>query len=209
MADSPPKKGSAYSFEFPVLDESGNLATGAVVSAQVSKDGGAFAGTTNAPTEIGTSGIWTQLLTGTEMTCDRFVVKYVITAQPDVFVSGETVTRQMVDLAFPTVSGRSMDVDAGGGVEVGSMTVGVVDAAALATDAVNEIRDAVFSRAFSAAYSSYTFDELIKLFASVLAGKASGLATTTATYRNLADNADVIVATVDVDGNRTAVTRTP
>lgn len=72
-----------------------------------------------------------------------------------------------------------------------------------------EITTALFARAFSAAYGSYTFDEMVKLIAAVLLGKASGLDTTTATYRNLADNANVVVATVDADGNRTAVTRTP
>lgn len=44
-------------------------------------------------------------------------------------------------------------------------------------------------------------------FLAVLLGKASGLATTTAIYRNVADTKDVITATVDADGNRSAVTR--
>lgn len=44
-------------------------------------------------------------------------------------------------------------------------------------------------------------------FMAVLLGKASGLATTTAVYRDIADTKDVISATVDADGNRTAVTR--
>jgi hypothetical protein len=44
-------------------------------------------------------------------------------------------------------------------------------------------------------------------FLAVLLGKASGLATTTAVYRDVADTKDVITATVDADGNRTAITR--
>lgn len=84
-----------------------------------------------------------------------------------------------------------------------------IDANALAAAAANEIRDAVFARTFSAAYNSHTFDELMKLMAAVLLGKASGLATTSATYRNLADSANAVAATVDADGNRSAVTRTP
>ena len=47
----------------------------------------------------------------------------------------------------------------------------------------------------------------MRLQNSALAGKASGLATTTAVYRDLADTKDRISATVDADGNRTAVTR--
>jgi hypothetical protein len=68
---------------------------------------------------------------------------------------------------------------------------------------------AVFARAFSAAYGSLTFDEIMKLVASAVSGKCSGLNTTTVSYRNLADSANVIVATVDEYGNRSAVTRTP
>jgi|JI10StandDraft_1071094.scaffolds.fasta_scaffold256248_3 hypothetical protein len=41
----------------------------------------------------------------------------------------------------------------------------------------------------------------------VLMGKASGMGTSNGKFRNLADTKDVIDATQDVDGNRTAVTR--
>lgn len=47
----------------------------------------------------------------------------------------------------------------------------------------------------------------MRLHNAALGGKASGLGTTTAVYRNLADTKDVISATVDADGNRTTVTR--
>ena len=52
-----------------------------------------------------------------------------------------------------------------------------------------------------------TFRQSTRLQNAVLAGKASGLATTTAVYRDLADTKDRISATVDADGNRSAVTR--
>ena len=51
-----------------------------------------------------------------------------------------------------------------------------------------------------------TFSELVTLFAAVLLGKASGLATTTAVYRAVDDSKARITATVDADGNRSAVT---
>lgn len=51
-----------------------------------------------------------------------------------------------------------------------------------------------------------TFAEIVLLVAAAILGKASGLDTTTATYRSLDDAHDRIVATVDADGNRTAVT---
>jgi hypothetical protein len=51
-----------------------------------------------------------------------------------------------------------------------------------------------------------TFSELVTLIAAVLLGKASGLDTTTAIYRAVHDSKDRITATVDADGNRSAVT---
>lgn len=55
--------------------------------------------------------------------------------------------------------------------------------------------------------SSLTVRQGLRLFAAVLLGKASGLATATAVYRDTNDSKDRITATVDADGNRTAVTR--
>jgi hypothetical protein len=104
------------------------------------------------------------------------------------------------------ITATSIATDA---ITAAKIAADAIGASELATDAVNEIVTAMFARAFSAAYGSYTFDELVKLMSAALLGKASGLGTTTAVYRNLADNANVVVATVDADGNRTAVTRTP
>jgi hypothetical protein len=67
----------------------------------------------------------------------------------------------------------------------------------------------VGTRSLGSAYSNRTYDEVMKLSAAALAGKASGMGTSTAVFRNLADNADVITATVDANGNRTAVTLNP
>jgi hypothetical protein len=50
-----------------------------------------------------------------------------------------------------------------------------------------------------------TAAESMRLQNSALAGKASGMGTTTATFRDLADSKDRIVATVDANGNRTAL----
>lgn len=107
------------------------------------------------------------------------------------------------------VGGIGATAFAAGAIDAAAIAADAIGASELAADAANEIRDAVFARAFSAAYGSYTLDELLKLFAAVLVGKASGMATATATFRNLADTADTVVATVDANGNRTAVTRTP
>ena len=52
-----------------------------------------------------------------------------------------------------------------------------------------------------------TLRQWFRLSASVLFGKASGLAGTTAVYRDVGDSKDRITATVDANGNRSAVTR--
>lgn len=53
---------------------------------------------------------------------------------------------------------------------------------------------------------TYTAANYMVLFASALLGKASGLATTTAVFRDTGDTKNRISATVDTSGNRTAVT---
>lgn len=53
---------------------------------------------------------------------------------------------------------------------------------------------------------TYTQDEVMRLIAAVLAGKVSGAGTGTETFRDINDTKDRIVATVDVNGNRTAIT---
>lgn len=52
-----------------------------------------------------------------------------------------------------------------------------------------------------------TLRQLMRGFAAVLLGKASGLASSTAVYRDIGDTKDRVTATVDADGNRSAVTR--
>jgi hypothetical protein len=93
-----------------------------------------------------------------------------------------------------------------------AMTVGATAAAAIAAlvdttvgaTAAGAIADAVWDEQVD---GSVTGRQSMRLQNAALGGKASGLETTEATYRDLADTKDRIVATVDADGNRTAVTR--
>lgn len=85
-------------------------------------------------------------------------------------------------------------------------TDGVVVAAAsksdyrLSSTGVDDILDEVTE-------GTTTLRQLMRGFAAVLLGKASGLDTTSAVYRDIGDSKDRITATVDADGNRSAVTR--
>ena len=53
---------------------------------------------------------------------------------------------------------------------------------------------------------TYTMRQVLRLCISALAGKCSGGGTTTITFRDSGDGTDRIIATVDANGNRTAVT---
>lgn len=88
---------------------------------------------------------------------------------------------------------------AAGGIAAASFAAGAVDAAALSDDAIDAILDEVVE-------GTTTMRQMLRVFMAALAGKAAGGGTTTLTFRNIADNADRITATVDADGNRTAIT---
>lgn len=87
-----------------------------------------------------------------------------------------------------------------GAITAASIATGAVDADALAADAVDEILDDTIGD------STVTVRQALRLLVGVLGGKLSGAATTTITIRNVADTLDRVTATVDADGNRSAVT---
>jgi len=91
------------------------------------------------------------------------------------------------------------------GVVVASLATDSITAAALKADAVTEIADAILD---DVVVGSYTMRQLLKVMAAALAGKATGGGTTSVTFRGVDDASNVIVATVDTNGNRSAVTLT-
>lgn len=102
-----------------------------------------------------------------------------------------------------------------GAITAAAIATDAIDADALAANAVTEIAagvaapsaatiaDAVVDEVIA---GTTTLRQMLRGFAAALLGKASGLGTTTAVYRNIADTMPVITATVDADGNRSAVT---
>lgn len=92
-----------------------------------------------------------------------------------------------------------------GGITAASHAAGALDAAALATDAAQEIADAVLDRA-NAIETGLTPRQALRLIAAANAGIVSGAATTTITLRNaVQDSKARITATVDADGNRSSI----
>jgi hypothetical protein len=92
---------------------------------------------------------------------------------------------------------------AAGAITATVIATGAIDADALAADAVDEILDDTIGD------GTITVRQALRVLVAGMAGKLSGAATTTVTIRNVADSADVVVATVDANGNRTATTVTP
>src|SRR3972149_455353 len=68
----PPKRATAFTAVFPILDADGDLVTGATgLDSEVSKDLGTFTDCTNEAVELATaSGMYYLTLTATEMTAD-------------------------------------------------------------------------------------------------------------------------------------------
>jgi len=141
MADWPPKKNATFTVTFPIYDNDGDLVTAAAaLDSEVSKDGGTFTDCTNEAGEIATSsGLYTLALTATEMNAD-IVATITKTSTTDAKTAVNvmyTATRQLVDLAFPTTSGRSIDTTATGAVGVDFDNVeGTLDAAEIGTGAI-------------------------------------------------------------------------
>jgi hypothetical protein len=78
--------------------------------------------------------------------------------------------------------------------------------AAVSAPTANENADALLDRA-AGVETGLTFRQAMRLIAAVLLGKASGMSSTTAVFRDTNDTKDRIQATVDADGNRSSVIR--
>lgn len=252
-----PVKNVAYTFYVALIDSASRPAfkanpTLAAGDVKVSIDGGAFANITTLPDAEPDAGRAIRVqMSQSEMNGNDIIVQFVDAAGAewdDLIAHIQTTTRGVDDLAFPTTSGRSIDVTATGGVgvdwgnvenqstavnlsgtnidpdqvvasvtgAVGSVTGNVGGNVAgsvgslttnndktgyrLSATGVDDIHD-------EAVDGAVTLRESVRLQNSAAAGKLSGAATTNVKIRDLADTKDRIDATVDADGNRTAVTR--
>jgi hypothetical protein len=115
-----------------------------------------------------------------------------------VFPSGIAAGKYKLD-AFIQAGGTPAETDTGP-IDVtwydwdGRNVVGAGTAATLLLDLANGVE------------TSYTVRQALRLILSALAGKISGASTSTIVIRDVGDSTDRITATVDSDGNRSAVT---
>ena len=207
---------TTYPVQFLMVDSTDHVTaeTGLSPTVTISKNGGAYGAASGAVTEVG-NGVYSYAGNAT----DRDTLG-------ELMIHAEATGADKVDMKVlitsydPFVDIAAILADTG--------TDGVVlKAAGLAADAVTKIQNglatptnitAAAGVALSAAgvdaildevvVGSYTMRQLLKVFASALAGKLSGGGTTTLTFRGVDDASDVIVATVDASGNRSGITLT-
>jgi len=209
-----PLKNTAYRVTFPIFDADGDLVSGAAgLDSERSLDGGAFSDCTNEAVEIGSSGIYYLDLTAAEMNGDTVVVLV------ETSTSGAKTTpiilypAESADIPV-NVKAISDDVTAADNLEadydgtgyarsassIGSVTaVGDKTGYALSAAGVDAVLD-------EAVEGALTLRQALRLFLAVLVGKSSGGGTTAPAFRDQADSKNRVSATVDANGNRTAVT---
>ncbi len=154
------------------------------------RPGGTLAAVTAAIAAGGTVGVASTVVAGTIN-----VVNSLLAMAPDTINAGRIAGNALTATHIATAALTSA-----------KFAASAIDAAALATDAVSEIANGLLDLADSIE-TGLTLRNSTRLIAAACAGKASGLATTTAVYRNaVADSKDRITATVDASGNRSSVT---
>jgi len=137
------------------------------------------------------------ILTDTSTTLDDFIDTEIATIITDIAAVKADTAAILVDTGTDGVA------LANGAITAAKFGAGAIDAAALNADAVDEIWDETIGDGAITARGAQ------RVLVASQGGKLSGAATTTVTIRNVADTANVVVATVDADGNRSATTVTP
>lgn len=133
----PAKRAVAYRTWISLVDRAARPSfrtnpTLAVGDVKVSKDGGALANLTTLPVVTPASSALVQVdLSASEMTADVVTIIFQDAAGAewdDILLVVPTVARQVDDLAFPAVSGRSIAIDASGRIDLG-LWIGVAPSA--------------------------------------------------------------------------------
>jgi len=247
------KTGQAWAGAFVTLDATGALEAG-TPSGVLYVDGVADAATVT----ITGSNPYKWSVTLPSLTAGQRVDMYITATISTIATAGFVASDQADTALVSEVKAETASIleDTGtDGVKVASLANDSITAAALKTDAVDELVDAVWDEAIAdhttattfggknqkvvpsetindykadvsaitgaslsatgidaifdeVIVGTYTMRQLLTVFASALAGKLSGGGTTTLTFRGINDASNVIVATVDANGNRSDLTIT-
>lgn len=197
------RKNAAFYLAFPMISATNpeSYLTGlSPTDTAFSKDGaGAWTSLAIADTaaEIGTTGIYEIDLTAAELNHDLVLIKFTAAGAVDdayMFDLGGSARQAMtVQLPAALVGGR-MDAD------VGAMQANVVTASALATDAAQEIRDAIRDLVIEGSTSLQT---VLQRLNSMARGKITVSGNNYA-FRNEADTATLFTLTIGATERTTA-----
>lgn len=190
------KYNAATTINFPLVDRGTTdfettPVTFAAGDTKIKKDEGASANTGSNPAHEG-EGTYSLALTATEMLAARIVIT----------VKDQTATKEWEDQAIIISTYGNASAQHAFDLDTANVTVGTNNdktGYALSAAGIDSIIDEVIE-------GSTTLRQMMRLFASALIGKASGLGGATALYRDVGDTKNRITATVDADGNRSAVT---
>ena len=157
--------------------------------------------TNNLPASPAASGEYTSALAAIQADLDnpdqyKADVSGLATPTNITSASGVTLAPTQTGVTIPTVTTITNGV---------TLADDAITSAKLAASAGTELADAVLDEVV---VGTYTLRQLIKVLAAGVAGKVTGGGTTTITFRGVDDTSNVIVATVDENGNRSAVTLT-
>lgn len=225
----PPLKNTAYTFDMSVFSQADPTAlksapTIAAGDFKISTDGSALANLTNLPTASGV--MITIVLTAAEMNGDRIFIYWQDAAGAE-WISGYleifSGTQQSGDnypivshatygnaqLVRSTTPANPLTVDASGRTVASSVVNGVtlgaasIDSASLASSGKNAIADGILDRA-DGVETGLTLRQWLRLGATALFSKWSGLGTGNPIGRDYGDTKNRIDVNTDANGNRTS-----
>lgn len=231
MAAYPQSTAYTRTFNAYLASDHVTAATGLTIVVTLSKAGGAYAAAGGTVTEIA-NGLYKIALTTTDTnTVGDLAIRGAVATMDDVkFV--DQVTDPIRGLGSPTalpgvaaggngglvINGSNTGTVALGGLTTTQLTINSVNMVSQTGDSFARIGAPVGASisadiaAIPAAVWAVVIDgtstaiKLARGWTAALLGKASGLDTNAPKYRNIADTKDVISATTDASGDRTAVT---
>lgn len=108
-------------------------------------------------------------------------------------------------------AGKALSTASSGGVDYDAMAAAVWNAATRTLTSGTPPTEAQIASAVMTyvVESGWTTEEMLRVFAAVLAGKVSGAGTGTEVFRDINDTKNRVTATVDSNGNRSTITLDP
>lgn len=202
------KQSTVYNRAFLMVLSSDHVsaATGKTVAVALSKNGAAFSTAAGAVTEIGNGWYSVALTTADTGTLKDLAFHCTATScDPTDFCDQVVALDPFTATVNPGASGITSSSFAASAITASAIAANALGSSQIASAGAQKIADEVLDRTDSIE-TGLTVRGALRVALAALAGKVSGAATTAVLVRNTADTKTRISATVDGDGNRSAVT---